>query len=171
MNALAFANYIIWFVNRNFPNTSFTHVKLQKILYYVYCDFLKNGTTLFEDKIEKWQYGPVTPNVYNTFRSYGFSRITTPETPIRFVNDENGIRFEREAFDPSVLNFSYEQLERINVIVSGLIKREAFELVELTHEENSWIRAAQAIKNGEKNILYTEQELLTESKDCDVLIN
>ena len=30
MNALNFANYIIWYVNQKFPNTSFTHVKLQK---------------------------------------------------------------------------------------------------------------------------------------------
>lgn len=171
MNALAFANYIIWFVNQNFPNTSFTHVKLQKILYYVYCDFLKNGMALFDDRIEKWQYGPVIPNVYNNFRSYGFSRITTPETPVHFVNDEHGIRFEREAFDPSTLNLLPEQFERINTIVTGLIEREAFELVELTHEENSWLRAEQAIKNGEKNIFYSESELLTESKDVDTLIN
>lgn len=171
MNALAFANYIIWFVNQHFPNTSFTHVKLQKILYYVYCDFLKNGTTLFEDKIEKWQYGPVIPNVYNSFRSYGFSRITTPETPVRFVNNEHGIRFEREDFDPNTLNLSHEQFGRIDTIITGLIELEAFELVELTHEENSWLKAQQAIKNGEKNILYTKNELLTESKDLDTLIN
>lgn len=75
MNALNFANYIIWYVNQKFPNTSFTHVKLQKILYYIYCDFLKKGIPLFEDKIEKWQYGPVVPSVYNSFRSYGFNRI------------------------------------------------------------------------------------------------
>lgn len=171
MNALAFANYIIWFVNQNFPNTSFTHVKLQKILYYVYCDFLKNGTTLFEEKIEKWQYGPVTPSVYNNFRSYGFSRITTPETPVRFVNDEHGIRFEREAFDPLTLNLLPEQLERINTIVTGLIECEAFELVELTHRESSWLRAQQAIKNGEKNIIYSEDELRNESYDIEDLIS
>lgn len=171
MNALAFANYIIWFVNQNYPNTSFTHVKLQKILYYVYCDFLKKGTTLFEEKIEKWQYGPVTPSVYNNFRSYGFSRITTPETPVHFVNDELGIRFEREAFDPLTLNLLPEQLERINTIVTSLIEREAFELVELTHQESSWLRAQQAIKNGEKNIQYSEDELRNESYDIEDLIS
>lgn len=171
MNALALANYIIWFTNQNHPNTSFTHVKLQKILYYVYCDFLKNGTTLFEEKIEKWQYGPVTPTVYNNFRSYGFSRITTPETPVRFVNDENGIRFEREAFDPSTLNLLPEQFDRINIIISGLIEREPFELVEMTHKENSWLRAQQAIKNGDKNIEYTEDELRNESFDIEDLIS
>lgn len=171
MNALNFANYIIWYVNRHFPNTSFTHVKLQKILYYVYCDFLKSGINIFEDRIEKWQYGPVIPSVYDSFRSYGFSRITTPETPIHFVKNDDGFRFEREEFNPEILNQSDENLERINTIINGLIGREAFELVELTHEEKSWLRAEQAIKNGEKNILYTENELLTESKDVDTLIN
>jgi len=171
MNAINFANYIIWYVNRNFPNTSFTHVKLQKILYYVYCDFLKKDFPVFEDQIEKWQYGPVVPSVYNSFRSYGFNRITTPETPIRFVNDENGIRFEREVFDPSVLNLSEEQLERINAIVSGLVELEAFELVEITHCESSWLRSQAEIEQGKKNIAYSREELLNESKDIEELVS
>lgn len=171
MNAINFANYIIWYVNEHYPNTSFTHVKLQKILYYIYCDFLKKGFPVFNDQIEKWQYGPVVPAVYNSFRSYGFSRITTPETPVRFVNDEKGGRFEREAFDPSILNLSAEQLERIDTIISGLIEKEAFELVEFTHAEKSWLRAENAIKNREKNIIYSQSELLTESEDVDNLIN
>ncbi|WP_180101559.1 Panacea domain-containing protein [Acinetobacter sp. YH12126] len=171
MNALAFANYIIWFVNQNFPNTSFTHVKLQKILYYVYCDFLKSGFSIFDDQIEKWQYGPVTPNVYSTFRSYGFSRITTPETPVRFVNDENGIRFEREQFDPELLDLTVDQRQRLNFIITNLVDKEAFELVELTHKEDSWLRAQQAIKNGEKNIPYSEDELRNESYDIEDLIS
>lgn len=171
MNALAFANYIIWFVNQNFLNTSFTHVKLQKILYYVYCDFLKSGFPIFDDQIEKWQYGPVTPSVYNTFRSYGFSRITTPETPIHFVNDENGIRFEREPFDPELLDLTVDQRQRLNFIITSLVDKEAFELVELTHQENSWLRAEQAIKNGDKNIPYSEEELRNESFDIEDVIN
>ncbi|WP_312050502.1 Panacea domain-containing protein [Acinetobacter courvalinii] len=171
MNALAFANYIIWFVNQNFPNTSFTHVKLQKILYYVYCDFLKSGTILFEDKIEKWQYGPVIPSIYSNFRSYGFSRITTPETPVRFVNDESGIRFEREPFDPAFLSLTADQRQRLDFIITKLVDKEAFELVELTHQENSWLRAEQDIKNGNKNIPYSEEELKNESFKIEDVIN
>lgn len=171
MNALAFANYIIWFVNQNFPNTSFTHVKLQKILYYVYCDFLKNGATIFEEKIEKWQYGPVTPSVYNNFRSYGFSRITTPETTVNFLNDEKGVRFEREPFNPSVLNLTIGQRQRLDFIINSLVNKEAFELVELTHKESSWLRAEQAIKNGEKNIIYSEDELRDESFNIEDVID
>ncbi|RPE28218.1 putative phage-associated protein [Acinetobacter sp. BIGb0102] len=171
MKALDFANYIIWFVNRNFPDTSFTHVKLQKILYYVYCDFLKRGTNLFDDRIEKWQYGPVVPNVYNNFCSYGFSRITTPETAVRFINDEDGIRFEREFFDPNTLKLKIDQRERLDFIISNLVEKEAFELVELTHQESSWIRAERAIKNGEKNIQYSVDELSNESFDIEDLIN
>lgn len=170
MNALNFANYIIWYVNRHFPNTSFTHVKLQKILYYVYCDFLKQGISIFEDKVEKWQYGPVIPDVYNSFRSYGFSRITTPETAVLFINDQDGIRFEREPFDPNSLNFSREQLQRIDTIVNVLVKLEAFDLVEMTHREESWLRAEPAIRNGEKNITYSYEELVNESTDINDLI-
>lgn len=170
MNALNFANYIIWYVNQNFPTTSFTHVKLQKILYYVYCDFLKKGFPVFDDKIEKWQYGPVVPSIYNNFRSYGFSRITTPETPVHFVNDGNGIRFERESFDPSTLNLDDDQRDRLNFIISNLVKKEAFELVDFTHKEKSWLRSEEAIKSGDKNIPYSSEELHNESIDIEDLI-
>ncbi|WP_180181449.1 Panacea domain-containing protein [Acinetobacter sp. YH01021] len=170
MNALNFANYIIWYVNQKFPNTSFTHVKLQKILYYVYCDFLKKGIPLFEDKIEKWQYGPVVPNVYNNFRSYGFNRISTPETSVRLINDENGFRFERDDFNPNILNLSTEQRDRLDFIIQNLVEKEAFELVNFTHKEKSWIRAEPNIKKGEKNIVYLEEELRLESTDIEELI-
>jgi len=170
MNALNFANYIIWYVNQHFPNTSFTHVKLQKILYYVYCDFLKNDFPVFEDQIEKWQYGPVVRSVYNNFRSYGFSRITTPETPVRFVNDENGIRFKRDEFNPETLHLTQDQMNRLDFIITNLVNKEAFELVDLTHKETSWLKAEQAIKSGDKNIPYSREELLNESTNIEDII-
>lgn len=171
MKALDLANYIVWYANKYYQNTSFTHVKLQKILYYVYCDFLKQGTQLFNDEIQKWQYGPVTPSVYNHFRSNGFSRISTPETEVKFINDDKGIRFEREPFNPESLELDADQVLKLNEIIKSLITKEAFELVEKTHQESSWLRDENLINAGQKSISYTLQELKNESFTIEQLIS
>lgn len=171
MKALDIANYIVWYANKHYQDTSFTHVKLQKILYYVYCDFLKQGTELFNDEIQKWQYGPVTPSVYDRFRSNGFSRISTPETEVKFIKDEEGIRFEREPFNPESLELNTDQVSQLNEIIKSLITKEAFELVEKTHQEASWLRHETLINAGQKSISYTPQELKNESFTIEQLIS
>ncbi|MDC4901720.1 DUF4065 domain-containing protein, partial [Acinetobacter baumannii] len=56
------ANYIVWYGNNNFvDNLTLTPLKLQKVLYYVHAEYLarKNCKPLFNENVEKWQYGPV----------------------------------------------------------------------------------------------------------------
>ena len=171
MKALDLANYIVWYANKYYPEISFTHVKLQKILYYVYCDFLKKGTKLFNDEIQKWQYGPVTPSVYDRFRSNGFSRISTPETEVKFIKDNEGIRFERKPFNPESLALNPDQLSQLNKTIESLITKEAFELVEKTHQETSWLRHETLINAGHKNINYSCEELKNESFTIEQLIS
>lgn len=48
-----------------------SNLQLQKILYYVQKEYLKNGRKAFSDDIEAWQFGPVVPNVYYYFCGYG----------------------------------------------------------------------------------------------------
>lgn len=55
-----------------------SNLKLQKLLYFVQAYFLaftENGTPCFKEKIEAWQFGPVVPNVYYYFCSYGAMKI------------------------------------------------------------------------------------------------
>lgn len=68
-----------WFLSRQ----EMSPKKLQKILYYAYSwglvflnegvDDLKN--TLFDAEFEAWVHGPVIPEVYSEFASYGYSDI------------------------------------------------------------------------------------------------
>ena len=51
-------------------------LQLQKILYYIQRDFLKNGGIAFSDDIEAWQFGPVVPNVYYRYCGFGSMPIT-----------------------------------------------------------------------------------------------
>lgn len=46
-----------------------TNTKLNKLLYYAQGHALEhNGSPLFADKIEAWQYGPVVPSVYHKYK-------------------------------------------------------------------------------------------------------
>ena len=68
--ALDIANYVILYCLRH--NIEITNLKLQKILYFLEANFLfEHRRPLFEDQIEKWKLGPVFPNVYHQFKTFG----------------------------------------------------------------------------------------------------
>ncbi len=57
-------------------NIDITPMKLQKIIYFVYRDYLqKSGAPLFSERFETWKYGPVIPSVYQTFKKYRANAI------------------------------------------------------------------------------------------------
>lgn len=69
MKALEIAYYLIALANeKGFKMNS---LKLQKMLYLIQKEEIKNKRVAFEDKIEAWQYGPVVPEVYFRFAGYG----------------------------------------------------------------------------------------------------
>jgi uncharacterized phage-associated protein len=83
-NAHEVAKYII----KSLP---VDNLKLQKLLYYsqgVYL-VLHNKTPLFLEPIEAWDYGPVVPEVYRSYKSHGFD-IIEPEddAPLPLTIDE-----------------------------------------------------------------------------------
>lgn len=49
-----------------------THLKLQKLIYFVYKHYLKNTREpLFDEHFEVWTHGPVLRSVYDVFKNYG----------------------------------------------------------------------------------------------------
>ena len=57
-----------------------SNLQLQKILYFLQRDFLRvKEQPLFRDEIEAWQFGPVVPNVYYDYCSYGANSISKTE--------------------------------------------------------------------------------------------
>jgi uncharacterized phage-associated protein len=70
-------------VSNNFLVRSFeqgvyiTPMKLQKMLYFLYRDYLKEtDIPLFAERFSAWKYGPVLESVYYTFKDYGNQGIT-----------------------------------------------------------------------------------------------
>jgi uncharacterized phage-associated protein len=72
--ALALSTYIVSKCIKD--NSPISNLQLQKILYYIQRDFLKNGAIAFSDDIEAWQFGPVVPNVYYRYCGFGSMPIT-----------------------------------------------------------------------------------------------
>lgn len=83
-----------------------THLKLQKLLYYAYSEYLlRTGQKLFKEPIVAFKYGPVVEEVFHKHRHYGSSTIdyqedehfnastdvTLPASVVRVVASQPGI--------------------------------------------------------------------------------
>ncbi len=78
-----------------------TNLSLNKLVYLSQVESLRctDGTPLFSDAIEAWDYGPVEPAVYHSFKGYGRATIDRPspsgmlnvsDLPGDTVNDIDG---------------------------------------------------------------------------------
>ena len=64
---------------------SVTPMKLQRLIYFIYKDFLKTTeTNLFNEKFETWKYGPVLLSIYYEFGGFKSKPID------KFARDANG---------------------------------------------------------------------------------
>lgn len=156
--ALDVANYIVWFVDANNLGT-LTPLKLQKILYYVYTTYLKNNNKpLFAEGFEKWQYGPVVTEVYHTFKMHGFNHISA--TKPRLEHDpEKFLGIRKIDFDPDMFLSNQDFLDDANNVITKLVKKGAFDLVEMTHVEPAWKNFEAEIISGRKELKYSTDEL------------
>lgn len=76
---------------------------------------------LFAETFEAWQYGPVNPKIYNYFKKYGRNEIPKKEE-ILYVTD-------------------VESEETMEAVWNNYGDYNAFELVEMTHEQTPWKEA------------------------------
>lgn len=68
-SALEVARYIVSYCND--MKTPISHLKLQKLLYFVWIEYFQNNRRyLFNDEFCAWQFGPVVPDVYFAFSSF-----------------------------------------------------------------------------------------------------
>lgn len=99
-----------------------SNLKLQKLLYYSQGCFLAlRDKPLFDSPIEAWTYGPVVPEVYHLYKSYGSSAI-----------DSSDIIFDTDLILPEDRNILEE-------VYSEFGQYSAAKLVKMTHEETPWI--------------------------------
>jgi uncharacterized phage-associated protein len=157
--AMDIANYIVDYVNENNLGV-LTPLKLQKILYYVSATYLKRTSDLlFSESFEKWQYGPVATSVYHNFKSFGINHIEST-VPIIEIDTTSILGFKKVEFSKE----NFQGNDRFQDVAKDVIKKligvSAFDLVELTHQEEAWSKFEPLIAKGVKDLKYSKDELL-----------
>ena len=110
-----------------------SHLKLQKILYYVQALHLAYfDTPIIEDDFQAWLHGPVSRKVYDQIK--GHSVLYTEVTYIYNEGEEYPNVILKELI-------TKDQLELVNEIIDGYGKLTASQLENLTHSEKPWLDA------------------------------
>lgn len=117
-----------------------TPMQLIKLVYMAHGWMLGiDGQPLIFDKVEAWQYGPVIPSVYHTFKNFGHNPITIHE------NELNHRRFTFNDLEISVLDKVFGEYGKLP----------AFQLSDLTHRKGSpWYKVY--IEEDNQNSWYVE---------------
>ncbi|WP_164508600.1 Panacea domain-containing protein [Lacticaseibacillus baoqingensis] len=137
---------------------------LQKTLYYLNADKMiaTNGEeALIADNFEKWSYGPVDPEVYQTYRKYGSQAIPAPEpeTIDDFLTSEakldSGHYYQDKITDSDTL----KRIRKVSEAIFDHYQQKPFDLVQKTHDEPAWKEAENEIKSGHLHIKYQNNEI------------
>jgi uncharacterized phage-associated protein len=75
--AIDVAQYLIYLAASEPEPESLTHMRLQKLLYYVQgWSLALRNRPMFPERIEAWAHGPVVPNLYPRFADFGDKPIS-----------------------------------------------------------------------------------------------
>ncbi|GAD41456.1 hypothetical protein Javan59_0006 [Streptococcus phage Javan59] len=117
-----------WFLSKE----SMTPKKLQKLSYYfeAWCHALFNRSLINDTHFEAWVHGPVSPELYNEYKEYGWNDI------------EQHKKDNSETFEPKAL----ELLQSVWLTYGD---KSANELEALTHSEIPWRNARKGLEETE----------------------
>lgn len=102
-------------------DSSITNKKLQKLCYYAHAWSLAlRNRKLFNERFQAWVHGPVSRELYQEYKQYGWNPIPYQEVPNNFSKDE--LKVLEEVYI-AYGSFSGDDLES------------------LTHSEKPWIKA------------------------------
>lgn len=80
-----------------------TNLKLQKMLYFIQREAIRNlNREAFWNRIEAWQYGPVIPDIYYEFASYGSSPIMNLDIDRNEIEDFEIRNIIQEVFNQNI---------------------------------------------------------------------
>lgn len=146
VSALDIAKYIA-------SATKVTHLKLQKLIYFVYEEFLrKYEKPLFKEKIIAYQYGPVVEEVYQSFKSYGRDEIKDIYDDSYVISDREDVLGISSAAAMKIAASPMNK-EILEILCRAIVKYKdhtANDMVNLTHETNSpWSKVYKSHENRE----------------------
>lgn len=155
-SAIQLANYIIKYHYKKakkllkkadfnhdvFDVFEFKHLKLHKILYFLYgLYYSETKTELFTDDFVAYRHGPVVVEIYKTIKQ------KYPNKPYANLNED--------LFgDAAALNLSAENTKTVNGILDKLYQFSAWRLVELSHMPGSPWQATEQSKVIDKAAIH-----------------
>ncbi len=115
LDVLIVAKYVVDFCTRS--GTPVSNLQLQKILYYIQLNFYRRfDEPAFIGEFEAWEYGPVVPQVYYQFYTYGAAKICN------LYDTARGI-------------FDGERRELANSVIGACVNLSVWELVSRSHKK------------------------------------
>lgn len=121
---------------------SITHLKIQKLLYYVQAwGLVFTGNSFFKEKFQAWSHGPVLPTVFHSLKQYRFQNIAG----------------EIIAENLETTNKNVEVIENVWETYGEL---SAKHLEQLTHQEKPWIEARVGLLPEDKSINEIDQHTM-----------
>ena len=125
-SALEVAKYVI--NHEHNKGREISNLRLQKLLYFVQAKILvETGEPCFEEEMEAWDFGPVVPCVYHTYKIFGSWDLSFSGTV------------------PSITEVISEKIDSIIDYCQSFPTRQ---LVEITHNQDPW---KNVYKRGQKN--------------------
>ena len=118
-------------------NIPVTPMKLQKLLYFVSCEYVKEtNISMLSEDFSVWQYGPVLPSVYYEFQSFRGNNIT------KYAQDAEGNSFAYNEESSLPLKRAIDRVWAAFKNMDGVF------LSRITHEDGSgWSRAFERQEN------------------------
>jgi len=94
-----FAGYLLILACNNDEPDPLTHLRLQKLLYYIQGWSLGlRGVPAFSEKIEAWAHGPVLPELYQQFKNFG-NRLIPEDVACEFELKDDDRKFAAEIWE------------------------------------------------------------------------
>lgn len=129
--ALDVAKYLILLADAEEEPDCLSHLRLQKLLYYVQgWSLALRKTEIFPEGIEAWAHGPVVPDVYRHLKKYGSSSI-----PIEGWASPKNLSKTEQRFIESVWE-AYKEYS-------------ATSLRKMTHQEDPWVNTRGSLGPGD----------------------
>ena len=136
--ASVIADYFIYIANET--GSYISNLKLQKLVYYAQAWHLAvYNAPLFDEDFEAWVHGPVIPALYYEYKQFGWKPIL------------------KEVERPS---FSQEIQELLDEVTDEYFACDAFELEQMTHQEDPWIEARKSLPKDEASNVIIPKQLM-----------
>ena len=120
------ANYFVSLSNDT--GNLISNLKLQKLVYYAQAwNLAVFKTRLFQADFQAWVHGPVVPALYVKYKPFQWLAIKDDAVSRSFHNEY-------------MCSLSEEQQRILSEVVDGYFGSTAYELEQMTHNEDPWIK-------------------------------